>query len=206
MDISDFARRYARSPWGIASLFVAICAGIAAVALGAGLAASAAVAALLVGVGLVLGLATGLGQRAAVSEGDREAVGRAAERMAAAKDARARLAAMRLPEGDVALARDLVVLEAGRLEESFARSGAYDPAAAQAVSDALDLVDAWMKERDEAATERRYNLPDANPFPDAERRTVEALKLKAADIARGRAAATGEIPPADRAAIEEELR
>jgi hypothetical protein len=126
--------------------------------------------------------------------------------MAAARDSRARLAALRLPEGEVALARDLVVLEAGRLEESFARSSAYDPEAAQAVSDALDLADAWMKERDEAATERRFDLPDANPFPLAAERTAAALKRKAAVIAQGRARAAGEIPPADRVAIEEELK
>jgi hypothetical protein len=206
MESREFVGRYARSPWGIASFFVALGSGAAASALGASAATIVVVAAFVLAGALALGLATGLGQRAATAEGEREARGRAAERMARAKDGCARLAAMRLPEGEVARARDLVVLEAHRLEESFARLGAYDPEAAQAVSEALDLVDGWLKERDESATERRYGLPDANPFPLADQRTAEALKRKAAAIAKGRADASGEIPPADRAAIEEELR
>ena len=206
METREFFAHYARSPWGLGSAFVAIGGGCAALALGAGPLVAVVVAAAAVGGGFALSLATGVGQKAVVAEGGREAAGRAADRMAAAREARSRLAALRLPGGAVAEARDLVVLEAGRLEESFARSGSYDPEAAQAVIDSLDLADAWMKERDEAATERRFELPDANPFPQAAERTASALKRKAAIISEGRSRATGEVPPADRMAIEEELK
>jgi hypothetical protein len=206
MEGSEFLRRYARSPWGIASVFVALGAGAVSAALGAGIAGGLGMAAAAAAACFALGLGTGLGQRAASAEGDREATGRAAERIAAAAEARSRLALLRLPGGKVADARDLLVLEAGRLAESFARSGAYDPQAAQAVHDALALVDSWMKERDEASTERRFGLPDADPFPQAEERTAAALREKAALIASRRAAASGEIPPADLMAIEEELK
>jgi len=206
MDSREFFRRYARSPWGIATLFAALVAGILAGVLGAGALVSVLLGILGAGATLALGLATGRGLRSAVAEADRDSASRAAARIEAASAARARLAALRLPPGDVASARDLVVLEAGRLSETFARSGAYDPEAVQAVLDSLGLADAWMKERDQAATERRFNLPDADPFPEAERRTAAALRDKAALIAARRASAAGEIPSADIMAIEEELK
>lgn len=206
MNSRDFLRLYGRSPYGIASVFAAFAAGGAAGALGLGFPGGIGVGAVVLAASLALGLATGFGPRAAASELEREARGRNAERLAAASKARAALAALRLPAGEVAAARDLVVLESGRLAESFARSGAYDPEAAQAALDSLELVNAWLRERDEAATERRFELPDANPFPEAAARTAAALRDKAALIAAGRARASGEIPPADRMAIEEELK
>jgi hypothetical protein len=206
MDSREFFGRYARSPWGIATLFVSVLAGIVAGALGAGLPVSFLIGVAGAGATIALGFATGRGQRSAIAEADRDAASRAAARIRAASEARARLAALRLPAGEAAGARDLVVLEAGRLAETFARSGAYDPEAAQAVLDSLELADALMKERDQAATERRYNLPDAEPFPEAERRVAAALRDKAALIASRRASAAGEIPSADIMAIEEELK
>jgi hypothetical protein len=67
-------------------------------------------------------------------------------------------------------------------------------------------VNAWLKEADEASIERRFGLPDANPFPEAARRTAAALAAKAALVSARRAAAIGEIPGADQIAIEEELK
>jgi len=77
----------------------------------------------------------GAGQRAAVAEVDREARAKAESRLADAADARKRLSALRLADPDVANARDLVVLEAGRLVDDCRRAGTYDPEAAQAVLD-----------------------------------------------------------------------
>ncbi len=206
MDSREFFWRYSRSPWGIGSAFVALGAGGASMAIGAGPLGGLGVAVAVAAGSIILSLATGIGQRAAVAEGERAAEGRAAERLDAAAAARARLAALRLPEGEVAKARDLIVLEAGRLVDAFVVSRGCDPEAAQAVLDSLELVDAYQRERDQASTERRFGLPDADPFPEAERRTAEALRGKAALIAARRAGAAGEIPPADLIAIEEELK
>jgi hypothetical protein len=206
MDIGGFSRAYARSPLGIGSLFLSLCAGGAA-----GFAGLSLPLAFLVGLGsLVLataaGLALGLGQRAAVAEAEREALVKAESRLAEAAQARRRLSALRLSDGEVAGARDLVVLEAGRLVEDCRRAGTYDPEAVQAVLDSVGLVDAWLKEADESSVERRFDLADAQRFPEAARRTAEALRAKAALVSAGRAAALGELPGADRIAIEEELR
>jgi len=206
MNSRDFARRYARSPWGIGSAFLALGAGLLAAALGASPVAGMGAGVAVLGACLGLSLATGLGQKAAVVEAERDSLARASDRMRLVAEARARLEALRLPAGEVARARDLAALEAGRLGETFARSGAYDPEAAQAVLDCLEIVDAWMRERDQAATERRFDLPDADPFPEAERRSAAAIREKAAIVARRRAAAAGDIPPADLVAIEEELK
>lgn len=205
MDLRQFARSYARSPLGIVSLFAAAGAGAAALALGAPPAASllAALAALALLVGL--GLALGLGQRAAAAELEREAGAKAGSRLAEAASARARLASLRLAQAEVAAARDLLVLEAGRFIEGCERAGTYDPEGVAAVVDSLALVDAWLSEADASSLEGRFGLPDASPFPEAASRTAAALRDKAVLVSARRVAATGELPGADRIAIEEEL-
>jgi hypothetical protein len=113
---------------------------------------------------------------------------------------------MRLADPAVAAARDLLVIEAGRLVEDCGRARTYDPEAVQAVIDAPALVDAWLREADESSTERRFGMADANPFPEAAARTAEALRAKAALVSARRAQAIGELSGADRIAIEEELK
>lgn len=206
MDTREFLTRYARSPYGIATALGALALGMAVTLSGGGLGLAIAVLVMALAGAMALGLFSGLGARAVVTEGERTLREHGRERMALASENRKRLAALRLPAGPVATARDLVVLEAGRLVEGYAVGGVWDPEAAQAVEDALALVDAWQREADEASTERRYDLPDAHPFPEATERTAAALREKAALIASHRAEAAGEIPPADRVAIEEELK
>ncbi len=206
MDKRSFLRSYVKSPLGIGSILAAVVVGAAALLLGLTFLLSILVAIAAFAILLVLGLAVGAGQRAAVAETDREAGGKAAERLAQAADARKRLAALRLPPGEVATARDLLVLEAGRFVEDCGRAKTWDPEGVAAIIDSLALVDGWLKEADESSVERRFATPDANPFPDAARRTAQALRDKASVVTARRAAATGEMPGTDRIAIEEELK
>jgi hypothetical protein len=206
MDIRRFSRAYARSPIGIASFLAALAAGIAGSLIGLRPLLAAALCALVFVALAALGLAFGVAQRAAVSESGRADRAAAGERLAEAAEARRRLAALRISDHSIAQARDLVVLETGRLVEDCGRAGTYDPQAVQAAIDALGLVDAWQKEADSSAVERRFDLPDADPFPDAAGRTAASLREKAALIASRRAEALGEAPPSDRLSIEEELK
>jgi hypothetical protein len=206
MELRSFARAYARSPLGIGSFLLAAGGGLAALLLGLGAALAVLAAAAFLGLFFILALALGGAQRAAQSEAGREFGAKAEARLAEVSDARRRLAALRLADSAVAGARDLVVLEAGRLVEDCSRAHIYDPEAVQAVLDSLSLVDAWLKEADSSSVEKRFDLPDADPFPEAARRTADALRAKAAAVAAGRARATGEIPPSDTIAIDEELK
>jgi hypothetical protein len=206
MEIREFSRAFAKSPYGIGSCLAALGFGCAAALLGTATALSVLVAIASFAVLVALGLATGLVQRAAVAEAGRESGAKAASRLAEAASARKRLAAMRIAHPELAAARDLLVLESGRLVEDCSRAGTWDPEGVAAVVDSLALVDAWLKEADESSVEKRFGLPDANPFPEAAARTAQALRDKAATIAARRAAATGELSGADRIAIEEELK
>jgi hypothetical protein len=206
MQPGQFVRASARSPLGIGVFVLAIATGAGAYLMGLAPVPSVLAGLGFLGVSLFAAIALGLMPRAAVAEMDREFSERAAARLAEAAAARKRLAAMRIADPAVAQARDLLVLEAGRLVEDCGRVHTYDPEAVQAVIDGPDLVDAWLKEADESSVERRFGLPDANPFPEAARRTAEALTAKATLVSSRRAAAVGEIPGADRIAIEEELK
>jgi hypothetical protein len=206
MDVSSFLRSYCRSPLGISSFFVAVGVGASSCLLG-----FSAILSIVLGLGsfsaiVILSLALGFAQAAAVAESDRTEAEKARSRLAQADDARKRLVSLRLSEPGLASARDLVVLEAGKLVEDCSRRGVYDPEAVQAVLDSVELVDAYLKEADESSTERRFSMPEAHPFPEAASRAAQALREKATLIAKRREEATGEIPGADRIAIEEELK
>jgi hypothetical protein len=206
MNAREFFRAYARSPLGIGSFIVALCAGALTVVAGLPFVVAIAAAAGAFALFLVAGLASGFAQRSAVAESARDAEAAAEEKLAQAAEARRRLASLRLTDPEIAAARDLFVLEAGRLVEDCRRAGTYDPVGVAAVSDSLDIVDAWLREADESSVEKRFGLADEHPFPEAAKRTVEALRAKAALVSARRAAATGEVPGADRIAIEEELK
>jgi hypothetical protein len=206
MDLREFTRAYARSPLGIGSLFAALAAGGVAAILGAPPALSGLLALAALAAALAIALASGFGQRAATAELSREGSSRAAARVEAAAQARKRLASLRLAEPGLSSARDLLVLEAGRLIECCGREGTYDPEGLAAIGDSLELVDAWLREADENAVERRFELPDATPFPEAAAKTAQALREKALLIAARRSSLGGEISGADRIAIEEELK
>jgi hypothetical protein len=206
MDIREFLRAYARSPLGIGSLLVALGAGASARLTGLSLSASVLLGLGALALSFAAALVFGFGQRAAVAEADREALSKARSRLAEAAEARRRLSTLRLSDPEVARSRDLVVLEAGRFVEDCRRAGTYDPEGVEAVLDSLALIDAWLKEADESSVEKRFDLADANPFPEAAKKTAEALRGKAALVSARRAAATGEIPGGDRIAIDEELK
>jgi hypothetical protein len=206
MDIRAYWRAYARSPLGMGSLLLALAAGLVAAFRGVPPAFSALLAVASLAVLAVAALALGLGQKAASAELGRESEGKAESRLEEAAAARSRLAGMRLPQAEVASARDLLVLEAGSFIEGCRRARSYDPGAVEAIVGALDLVDAWLKAADEGSIERRFDVENAAPFPDAARRTAESLREKAALVAARRASVTGELSGADRIAIEEELK
>jgi hypothetical protein len=206
MRIGEFARAFTRSPAGIGSIFLGAGAGAAAAILGGPPAVAAAIGVAGAAGAFALSLATGVGQRAAAAEAERGNERKAQERVAAAKAARARLAALRIARPEVAAARDLVVLEAGSFVEACSRARSWDPEGVAAIEESLADVDAWLKEADATAVERRFDLPDADPFPAAAERTAAALRGKAAAVAAARSRVSGEIPGSDRIAIEEELK
>jgi hypothetical protein len=206
MDLREFSRAYAKSPLGLGSIVAALAAGTGAGLLGLPAALSGLIGLATLAALLAMALVFGVGQRAASGELGREAGAKASSRLAEAALARKRLAGLRLVDDGVAKARDLFVLEAGRFIEDCDRLGSYDPEAVAAIEDSLALVDAWLREADETSVERRFDAPDAHPFPEAAARTAASLRDKAALVAARRAAVTGEISGEDRLAIEEELR
>jgi hypothetical protein len=206
MRIREYLRLYLRSAFGLGSLLVALLVGFlpgrVLPGLGLGLAVFAAL--------FLLGLVTGLGSRAAFAESGREAAQRAAAGLAAMADDRARLAALRLGDEELAKARDLVVLQAGRVIDGAARRKAelpgWDPAAGAALREAIEALDSWLREADETALERRFGTEDAHPFPEAAARVAGLLRDKAAVLAKSVEELSGSPLPSETIAIQEEQR
>jgi hypothetical protein len=211
MTIREYFRFLSRSALGLGALFLSLAAAIFLLTGGYGFVVAGAgfLAAVLVLV--ALGFVSGLGPKAAVAEGERLQERRATQRLEAGRTSLKRLSALRLPPGHVASARDLVVVEGGRFLEACAdnaggRGPGWDAAALAAIDEALGLVDAWLKEADESAIEKRFGSLDAHPLADRDERVQAALKDKAACLVKGRDLVSAEPPAADRIAIEEELK
>lgn len=206
MSFKEFLSWYFRSVLGIASLFAGLGSAVAAVASGASL-----MLALAFGMGIPLmtagvSLATGFGARQALAARD---AARSRQDMQMLEDfsaQRAKLASMRVREPLLKASVDLVILAAGDYLAAARLRGRRDPLAEAALGDAIELVDLFRAEMDERAKERRFDLPDRNPFADAENRVADALKEKAGIISKSTDAISGVLPAEDRMSISEELR
>ena len=205
MPPQDYLKWYARSPLGIGSCFaglaVALASGVAGLPAGLVLAAGSAIVAL---TGIVA-LFSGLGPRSAIAAMEASMAREKAEKLARAEAVREKLGRMRIGEGKAAEAIHLVVLAAGEYLEACKRESADDPLADAALDEALDIVDIFLKEKDETATEKRFGLKDEDPFAEAEERVVAALKEKASILRERRIQIDGGLPAAGRMAVREEI-
>ena len=206
MSLPEYLRWYFRSTLGAVNLLATGVGFAGALVAGLPFPAAAAAAA---GFGLVIGaggLVSGLGAKAAVAARQALADKTNAERLAAAQAVREKLARLRLNPGPVADALQLVLLSSGEYLQACVREKKHDPLASEALNDALDLLNIYLKEKDEAATERRFGLKDADPFADAESRIVTSLNEKAALLRERRIQIDGGLAAAGLMAVKEDLR
>lgn len=205
MSFSEYFAWYSRSVIGIVGYFGGVAAGIAAFALGLGLPLSAGI---LAGIPLLVFFGahvTGIAARQALAARDaakRRSDSLVLEEIAARRE---RLAALRVREEGLRKAIDRVVIAAGEYVAAAGEHGRRDPLAEAALGDSIELVDLYRAEADERARERRFDLPDADPFADAETRVVSALEEKAQAIARATGEISGLLPAVERMEIREEL-
>lgn len=202
----DFLRWYVRSPLGLSVLAVSAAAGTVlgffgtaiplAVGSGAGLFLAASAVA----------FASGFGAKAAVRERDRDLeVSRAAGIAAAAKD-RDRIAALRIRDPALAAASAAFALVFGEYLDACRREGTRDPRADYAAREVLEALTVYLRELDGTAIERRFDLADADPFPEAKARTLAFLKERTDYVRERRLSVDGGLGGSDKLAIREELR
>lgn len=205
MSPKEYIKWYARSALGIGAGFAGLSLALALAATGANiwlalLAAPATAAA--VGAGAFF---SGWGPKAALAARDAARTRSEGEKLARAEAVRDKLARIRLGEGPAAKAAALVALAAGEYIEAGKREAKYDPLADAALEEALEIADIFLKEKDEAATEKRFGLEDKDPFVDAEARVAAALKAKAALIRERRIQIDGGLPASGKMAVREEV-
>ncbi len=206
MNTRDFLRWYVRSPLGVAAVLVSAASGI-----GAGFAGAALPAALGIGSAAFLAVsaiafASGSGAKAAVRERDRDQDASRSAGISSAAKTRDRIAALRIPDPEVSAAAAAFALAFGEYLGACLREGARDPQADSAAQDVLEALTAFLRELDGTAVERRFDLPDADPFPDAKARTLAFLKERTTYVRERRLSVDGGLGGSDKLAIREELR
>ncbi len=201
----DYLKWYARSPLGIGSGFAGLIAMIAIVSAGVpaamGILAVPAIVAL---VGLTA-LVSGWGPKSAIAALDAAEAREREGKLKLAAGTREKLARLRLGEGEAGAALSLVVLASGEYLEACKKEGRQDPLAEAALNEAVDIVNIFLKEKDEAATEKRFGLDDKDPFADAEARVAAALREKASILRERRIQIDGGLSARDRMSVMEEI-
>jgi hypothetical protein len=193
-----------RSVPGLTSLAVGILGGFGVGMMGGPL--LGVLAGLVVTVVLAaLWLTSGLGPRMVVADREHRDWIAGQERLTAARTKQRRLAALRIPDPEVRKALDLVALQAGLFLAACGKARLRDPLAEDAIAESLELADLYLKELDDASTERRFGLPDNDPFENAAIRVGNALRDKAAILEKARLDIEGGLTGADRMSIKEQL-
>jgi hypothetical protein len=214
MNPAEYARWYFRSALGLASVAAGVGGGLIGLAAGLPLPWMLAGCFAFVSMAGLGSLLSGHGPRAALAARDAAAGRTRAARRLETAALRDRLVRIRLPDVELSDAVSALVLVSGRYLESCAAVEAdpdssiiaYDPAVEAALSEAVELVDLYLREKDESAVERRFALEDAHPVTDARSRVLAALHERAG-IIHERLVLTGNgHAPADRLAAREELK
>jgi hypothetical protein len=204
MQLRRYTKDYALSPLGIANGALALLAGIGvgshAGFLAGFLSGTASLAAV-----FLLALYSGLGPRFAAAEQERRLWATGKERLAEAKTRQKRLASLRVPDQGVKHLVDLAAMQAGMFIHACEKARQRDPLGENAIIECIELVDLYLKELDDASTERRYALPDNDPFADARERVSAALRAKAVEMEKARLDIEGGLQREDRMAIKEQL-
>lgn len=204
MDRRNYLAHLMRSPEGVAGLAASLAAGVITGLLTvpvAGFLCGAAVFSALVAVVTL----SGQGSRIAVREQQRRTWAAARPFLEEAKETRKRLAAMRVPDAEVKAALELVATRGASYLSACLGAQSRDPLADDALAGSLSLADIYLKELDGAATERRFALPDGDPFPESRARVLAALKANAAILEKAALDLSGGLSPADRMVIKESL-
>ena len=204
MQVRRYIQDYALSPLGIANTGLAVLAGFI------GGASKGLVAGLFFGTAtlvtvFIVALYSGFGPRFAAAERERRLWAAGKERLAKASAEQKRLATLRVPDPAVKKLVDLVALRSGMFLRACDTARQRDPLAEAAITQSLELVDLYLKELDDASTERRYDLPDDDPFADAVQRVSAALVEKAALLEKARMDIEGGLQREEHMAIKEQL-
>lgn len=214
MNPTEYSKWYFRSTLGIASVAIGLGGGLLGLAAGLPLHWLLAGCFAFVSVAGLGSLLSGHGLRAALAARDAAAGRRRAARRLETAALRDRLVRIRLPDAELADAVSALALVTGRYLESCAALEAdpdssivaYDPAVEAALSEAVELVDLYLREKDEGAVERRFALEDAHPVTDARSRVLSALRERTGIIHERLVLSGNGHEPADLLAAREELK
>ncbi|MEN6477427.1 MAG: hypothetical protein ABFC75_05515 [Rectinema sp.] len=206
MRVKEFVGWYFRSALGIvsAALGVACTVALAGAGVSFGLALPAGIALLAISAGV--SFATGAGPRSALAERDAATAREGRGKLADMEALRDRLARLRIADAEVSDAVRLAVLAAGECIDACKLESTYDPLAAEALAEALDIVDIYLRESDDASTEKRYSLEDKDHFADARERAVSGVRERSVLMRERRLQIDGGLSAENRMSIREELK
>jgi hypothetical protein len=206
MQLKDYFRLFIRSPLGIGGSFASLGLSLAGIVLGFSVPlALLAGSAVFVSAGF-LATSTTWGSKQLVDVREHALLKATAQRLDMSESLRKRLASMRIGNMRVAEAVNLVVVASGDCLSACRRESTYDPLAHEALEASLEVVKLYLAESDEASMEKRFNIDDAEPFGDAEARSIALLKEHASTFRERRIQVEGGLHARDRMAIREELK
>jgi len=124
------------------------------------------------------------GATAVVAEADADRAASARKKLDEAAALRQRLAVLRLGDEELRRAVEGFLLVSGQYLEKARASGGWSPKANDRIRQALEVCQAYLGEKDESSTEKRYGAADGDENADVRGRSIAAIREGAAAIRR----------------------
>jgi hypothetical protein len=145
------------------------------------------------------------GAQAVAAEAEEERRRRILERIGRFRELRERIAYLRIGEEEMRKAVEHFLLVSGEYLDRAAELAVYSPPCNQAIEEVLEIVQIYLKELDESATERRYAVRDPRDFADYQERTLAAVRERARLIKEKAVEFFDELTPEERMRVLEEM-
>lgn len=116
------------------------------------------------------------GAGAVVAEADRDRAAADRKKLDEAAAVRQRIAVLRLGDEPLRLAVENFLLVSGQYLEKAREAGTWSPDAHERIRRVLEICQAYLGEKDETSTERRYGTPDGDEDADVHGRSIAAIR------------------------------
>ncbi len=207
MKTRDAIGAYLKSPLALISALVCLLGGGAGLAFAGGSFLLGMAGGVFLWLGFsVISIQSPSGAKALLAVRDREGQDRVENALSQAAESRERLRRLRISDPEIAATVEYLIQCAGEYLDAGKKNQSHSPEADARIADSLDSVNLYLKELDEAATERRYKLSDSDPFVDAKARVKAILVDDARVIREQRILIDGGLPPEAQLRAKEEIR
>ena len=122
------------------------------------------------------------GARQIVEESERDRLSKVRGKIDSSASMRERIAVMRVGDEGMRKSLEYFLLASGTYLQKCRETDLYSPRASARMEDVLGILQAFLGEKDQTSTEKRYGVKDGESFEEFSARCIEAVRDAAKDV------------------------